>query len=637
MSGAGGAPAEDGAARPAPRPRARAALLLLAVVVSAALALRVWYLPAPGRFDGETATIANIESRLAGRQLRYPGMAPLGWIPQLLTIRAADRLHEVTGAETLHVTTAKGRVTRRGVVLLRGLALLPAVAGLLLLYAIARRLHTAAVALLAVLILGFSPWHVQASVSSGPEVLTLALSALALWLALRALDEPSPARFALVGAALGAAVAARASGALIAVPVLLGLILGGRRGWRRAALALAITVPLALAVWWALTPPWSQAAAALAHQRADEAARAAREMSSRFTVAVLGFLLPLRDAAHGRLLGALALLGAAGQAFRCLFLVDPGPARGARLMVLSAAPVLVLGTAWATPLYRESDFVPLLLFSSLYAAVLLGILWEGLVELLPRLRAPLAAVAAAGLVAALVVPPAWGFVRSRVVGSTIGAALDWLRRDFRDGLPRLVVVEEAALGGGAEDPLELAAGIGLRLVPRLAAMAPERLARADGAVFLRAEPGGPRAAAYRVPGAPGTQRRAFAGSLLWRRGPDLVALRHAHAAGSWPPIELRLEGRGGERLATVPAVPGAGWVSLALWLPPAAAAAPAAPRAALGGVEIDLAPAGRSARGGLFLSERLPAAPEPRRLVIEPPPWLAGSEAEIGATLYLWP
>ncbi len=617
----------------------RRGLLLLTVVLAAGLALRLWYLPSADRLDVEGPGIANLESAVAGEAPSRPGAAAPAWVPQLLLVEAADWLRQSGGFESLRVLTAKGRITRLGRDLARSLSVLYGLAGLALLYPVARRLHSPGVGLLAVLVLCFSPWHIQGSVTFAPDILVASLSLLALWLALRALDRPSPLGFALVGVALGVAAAAHPSGALVALPVVAGLVAGGRREPRRRLLPLALTLPVAAAVWWLLVPPPGPYFEALALERAEEARRAAQEMGSRFTVLVLGLLHPLRESVHGRLLGTLALLGAAGQAFRCLFLVDPGPDRTQRLMVLAAAPVLILGTAWATPLYRAIGFVPLLAFSSLYAAVMLAALGDGLVSLAPRLGSwrPAAAVAAV-LAVALVAPAGWRFVYSHAARSTLDVALEWSRATLPGGAPRVLLVEEAALEDTAETVMALAGGLGLTVVPRLTAVGGERLALADGAIFPRLRLDGADAAFYRERGRPPARRKVFAGNLLWPRSPDLVAVLHPPAGRATNPVELPVEARARRRFATVPAAPpGVATLTLMLFLPPSNESALEPPRARLGELALSLAPAGRIDGRPFFVSERLAAETGPRPLWIEPPPWMSARRGEIAVKMVLWP
>lgn len=637
MSSAGSAATAAAAGPAAGRRQARVALLLLALLIVAAVLLRLWYLPGPERSGDEERGIHNIEASLTGSEARDYRVSPLAWVPQLLVVRVAESLHGGTGPEWLNAATAKGRLTRRGLHLARHLSVLYAMVGVVCLYLIGRRLHSVPVGLLAALALGFSPWHIRTSVVFEPEALVLCLSACALWLGLRALDAPSVARLVLVGVALGAAAAAKITGVLIAVPVVVGLVLGGGRGWRGRFLTVAICLPAAVAVWWALMPPLGHYAAALELEQARQIGRAMPEMSSRFTVAVFGLFYPLFDSVHGKLLGTLALLGAAGQAFRCLLLADPGPARAHRLMVLAAAPVFVLGYAWATPLFRQGSFVPLVAYSSLYAAVMLAILWDGLAALSPRLGSRGAAAAAFVLAVALVVPPGWRYVHSSRVESTLSAGVEWLRRGLQDGGPRVVLVEEAALGGGAETVMQMARGVGLSLVASLAELDESRLARADAEVFLRRQLDGEDGDFYRGRLAGSARRKVVAARLLRRRGPDLVAVLHPYEAG--PPAEavLRVEGGGVARAAIVPGSADAGSVVLlALRLPPTRLPAPAAPRVWLDGGQIHLAAGGLFPRNSIYVSERLAATATPRRLLIRIPPWMSARREEITIMSYVW-
>jgi 4-amino-4-deoxy-L-arabinose transferase-like glycosyltransferase len=337
--------------------------VVLAALLIVGLGLRVWYLPAASRLGGEGAGITNIEVALAEGETRKLAALPLAWYPQSLALDLVDRLSDEQTKSRFKVITKKGKVTRRGLHVARVFSLLYGLAGVALLYSIGRRLGSVFIGVAAAVILCFSPWHIQGSVIFTPEILVLALSLLALWLGLQALDDPSSLRFAGVGVALGLAAAADLDGVLVALPVLAALAAAGGRRFGRVLLPLAVAVPVAVLVWWLLTPPLGAYLEALELERASNARRAAEDSSSRFTVIVLGFLYPLLDSVHGRLLGALALLGALGQAIRLLFLVDAGPDRVQRLMVLAAAPVFVLGHAWNTPLYSEVAFLPLVAFS----------------------------------------------------------------------------------------------------------------------------------------------------------------------------------------------------------------------------------------------------------------------------------
>jgi hypothetical protein len=617
----------------------RRGLVLLAVVLAAGLALRLWVLPSADRLDVEAPGIANIESVVAGKTASRPGAAGPAWVPQLLVVELADWLRQAGGFESLNVLTVKGRITRHGSNLARSLSVLYGLAGLALLYPVARRLHSPGVALLAVLILCFTPWHIQGSVTFAPEILVAALAMLVLWLALRVLDRPSPLGFALVGIALGTAAGVRPTGALVALPVLAALVVAGRREPRRLLLPLVLTLPVAVVVWWLLAPPLGPYFEALAMARSEEARRAATQMNSHFTVLVYGLLHPLRESVHGRLVGTLALLGAAGQAFRCLFLIDPGPDRTHRLMVLATAPVFILGIAWATPLYRAIGFVPLLAFSALYAAVMLATLWDGLVSLAPRLGAWRPAVVVAALLAvALVVPPGWRFVYSHAVQSTLGAALEWSRATLPGGAPRVLLVEEAALENSTETVMEVAGGLGLMVVPRLTAAGGERLALADGVVFPHRRLDGADADFYRELGQQPARRKKFAGNLIWQRSPDLVVVLHPPAGQAAKPAQLPVEVRERRRFATVPAAPPSfATLTLMLFLPPTSESALEPPRVRLGDLELSVAPAGRVDGGPFFVSERLPTAPDPRPLRIEPPPWMSARRGEITVTMVLWP
>ena len=90
-------------------------------------------------------------------------------------------------------------------------------------------------------------------------------------------------------------------------------------------------------------------------------------------------------------------------------------------------------------------------------------------------------------------------------------------------------------------------------------------------------------------------------------------------------------------VATVPAIADdTAFLSLVLRMPPTAETAPVTPRAHLGGVELELSPAGLVAGHPLFVTERLPATPNRRSLAIETPPWMSARRGEMTVAMYVW-
>lgn len=111
-----------------------------------------------------------------------------------------------------------------------------------------RRVAGSGAGLVAAGVVAVDPLVFQSDATLMPETLTVLLSATVLLLAYRALDEPSPLRFAALGGAIGLATLTRAEAALL-VPLLALPVAWKVRSWRGAAAAVAVAV--------ALVVPWT--------------------------------------------------------------------------------------------------------------------------------------------------------------------------------------------------------------------------------------------------------------------------------------------------------------------------------------------------------------------------------------------
>lgn len=145
-------------------------------------------------------------------------------------------------------------------------------AGILLTYAIGRRVTSRDAAALAALLHAINPLLIRLAVGQTSvdhvDALLVVLVQVGVWLALRWIDRPTLARLSAVAVVCGLALMTKWLPGLLAAPVM--VVLGSRRpGWLRSAAAAAAVCGGA----WLMAQPWEQFAARAypqehAHERA---------------------------------------------------------------------------------------------------------------------------------------------------------------------------------------------------------------------------------------------------------------------------------------------------------------------------------------------------------------------------------
>ncbi len=221
-------------------------------------------------------------------------------------------------------------------------------------------------------------------------------------------------------------------------------------------------------------------------------------------------------------------------------------------------------------LFRGQNYLPVVPFSSLVAAWAMVELWRVLAARLPWLAwRPVAALAGLAVGAALLAQQGT-IVYTRVVPTTFERTNDALLAELDPVGLRHVVYERGMgafdAGGKPRRPL-------LTPVPRLTALAPDFLDRADIEIFPQRRLQGPDADFYRARVARLRKKQVEIVGDLWfrRRGEPLVILRHPWTLAR-DPVDLLVRRPEGDppylvgRLPAGIARPGEA-VSLLLWIP----------------------------------------------------------------------
>ena len=254
----------------APPPASRLQRWLLGLLLVWSFAVRLvfsWPDPTMNRVWDERYNAGNVAAILAEGQFRpvrahYPTLSYMPHALLLKTWEAARSLPGLRSAPSAFAMSARGRpfLTPFGVRACRVLQVAVGTASLLVLYLIGRRLFGPGVALTAALLLSVTPWHLRQSGAFKPDIMLVLASVAAIHAMLAARRSGSTRSFAVAGAMVGAAAAAKWNGAALLIPLLVTIALGGVRDVGRlarrtaAAGAAAAGVLVLLNPWLLLVP-----------------------------------------------------------------------------------------------------------------------------------------------------------------------------------------------------------------------------------------------------------------------------------------------------------------------------------------------------------------------------------------------
>lgn len=544
----------------------------LVVVVAAGFGLRLWiastHLDNTRHFD-ERFSLANVSASIDQGTLRpanayYPS---LSWLPQALVMGASEGLARATGAEALsvHSEETSDGWSPTAYLLARLVSVLWGTLGIVVVYFLGRRLFDRRAGLAAAVLVAALPPHVVAAGLFKPDILVALLVALTVLWSLDAAERPTLGRFALAGAGVGLAVAAKYTGVGAAFAVAAAALWDGWRSPRRWLL-LAGAGAVSVALFFLLNPHSAVVFSYL--PRLWGIMESKGEASGVSHLGVLGQAIwyPVRH--HGWIVSLLALAGLIGLAAR---LVRRGTAPGRRreaAIVLAYVVGYPLLYAASTRLFKGQNLLPVLGFTALAAGWAAVALWDRAAARRPALGRPgLAAPIVLAAAAAVFLPPA-RTVYATVVPSTWELAQSWIGSRLEPASVRRVYYER---GPGLLDRLE-PADEGHRLpaigVGRLSEVPIEDLDRADGAAFFASRLEQPGADFYlRRAALRGGAATRFEPAWLEARGPGLVVLLHDwRAAGPEVPAIERI-GVNRFRLALDEPLAAGEPVSLALRVP----------------------------------------------------------------------
>ncbi len=553
--------------------RRRWVRIALLAVIAAGFGLRLWiataHLDNTRHFD-ERFSLANVAALIDDGTLRpanayYPS---LSWLPQALVMGASEGLARATGTEALsvHSEATSDGWSPTAYLLARLVSVVWGTLGIVAVYLLGRRLFDPRAGLAAAALVAALPPHVVASGLFKPDILVALLVTLTVLWSVDAAERPSLRRFALAGAGVGLAVAAKYTGVGAAFAVAVAALWDGWRSPRRW-LQLAAAGATSLALFFLINPHSAVIFSYL--PRLWGIMESKGEASGVSHLGVLGQAAwyPVRH--HGWIVALLALAGLVGLVAR---LVRRGTAPGRRreaAIFLAYALGYPLLYAASTRLFKGQNVLPVACFTALAAGWAAVGLWDRAAARLPALPRPgLAATVALGLAAALFLPPARTVYRT-VVPSTWELATGYLGNRLEPAAVRRVYYERGPafldrLGpanGGHDLP-----AIG---VPRLTEVPPEDLDRADGEAFFAARLDEPGSEFYlRRAALAGGAAERFEPAWLRAHGPGLVAVLHGWRPAG-PPETPALEPLGGNRFRVALAVPVAVGepVSLALRVP----------------------------------------------------------------------
>jgi hypothetical protein len=558
-----------------PKP-SRSALLLTLLLVWA-VGLRVWYGSTDlhlHRFWDEKFSVPNVYAALEEGSLKPERYAylRLTYLPQVAVLGALGVAARVVNPE---FSWFRGEIlTPAGFMICRSVQALIGGLSILLTFLVGRRLFSATVGLLAAFLVAASSTHLVLSAIFKPDILAVTTTLVAFLLSLRAVDRPTLWRYVLAGLGIGLAISSKPTAGVIAIPLTLAaLILGfrDRRHWLGLMSAGVTSVLLFVAL-----NPYPRYLNAFALQRKRYNAVAAQKGTLGDPLTTLHHeLVTVFQGAHGRWIGAAAIAGLLllgwqvwkqrGEAGRSLLLA----------MFLIYPVSFVLLYSMVTQNVLPQNFLPLLPFTSLAAAVFLVLVWQRAADRWEWLSDRRVVACTAMALVALVSFRANAQAYRIVIPTTLERAAARLAAGLPSGPPGWVRLETE---GTSPEVLPREPGPVKRLPrsllvwgsPRLTDVGHRILDRADALVFPLQRLGEPDSDFYsvRLDSDPRSRKWSIESRAFHAWGPDLVVVSHpwkaqesrsvrlSKAAGSaW--FEYRLAGPQGRRQIA----------AIGIWLP----------------------------------------------------------------------
>jgi hypothetical protein len=489
--------------------------------------------------DDEKYNRANVEKVVATGEwrpsTRYYSF--LSWAPQAALLAGIDRLQPANESPR-RVRFGPGRPSRFVLDFLRGVQAVYGTALVLVVYWLARDLSGRAAGLLGAALASSSWLYVWAGAWFKPDGVTALAFGLAVLWSVRAIQHPTPLRYALAGVGVGLATSAKFTAVVAAVPLALAtpfLARTSRRRWRDAALAVAAS----LGVFFLTAPYWRANLHATRGVLRDYAWRAGEEQSSYLGV-LADIYWRLLDSLHGPLWWALFWLAVLALAVPAVGgALAPAQRLSLRVVVatvLLAAPVmLVLARA---PFLRSNNVFPALVLATVVASVAAAEIWRRAADRWSALRRPVVAWSAGLLAVAIPVAEGSRWLYARAVPTTEDLALTSLyqRMPMRATNAGLRTIFHERVGPGAlrwdgqklrETPIAV-----YFEVDRLAEVDEARLGRADAELFLASRLRGPERDFYLARRNAARRAEQVRPQFLRSRGPNLVLLVHPWRAAS---------------------------------------------------------------------------------------------------------
>jgi hypothetical protein len=557
--------------------------IALAVLLLFSFGLRAWDssqgLNAKRYYD-ERFPLKNVSGILLHGELRprHAFYLSLSYLPQTAVLAASQWLFEVTRYEpfSIYSETSDG-YSPTAYWLCRMLSVIYGTLSLWVVFLIGRRIYSPEVGLLAAAILAAFGRHVLSSGEFKPDILVIFLVALTFYWTLAAAFRPALRRFLWVGVGVGLGVSTKYTGIAGAIPITAAVLAEGRRD-RRQWLWLVLAGVASVVTFVALNPFLDVVFEFIPILVNGYAAKGVEERSDHWVVfeRQVQFLIdhhgPIVTAFIG--LGVIWMLGALlwrlARPQSEIVGFDVRERRLGSILLLSALLGYSALHAATMTLFRGQNYLPVVPFSSLMAAWAMAELWRAVTSRLRWLAwKPLAALIWLAVGFALLAQQ-WTIVYSRVIPTTFALTNAAVLKELNPVGLRQVVYEESLggfdVGGKPRRPL-------VTRVPKLSALPPSVLDRADVEIFPQSRLEGPDGAFYRSRLAHSARGQVERVDDQWfrRRGEPLVVLRHP-----WELIDdpIDLDVRRPEedppflvaRLPEEPTKPGE-TVSLVFWVP----------------------------------------------------------------------